>query len=188
MHIYLLNGPPGCGKDTLANELQSIIPYSKNIKFSSPLKKAVQGLYLGGSETLMKELDQPGRKDEPTELCLGRSLRQVQISLSEDYMKPQYGQSVFGHLLATNIREEIKRGINTFFVSDSGFVAEAEVICNEFGPENVTIIRIHRQGKTFNNDSRGYITIDKYKVKEIDVTNQEGDYWSLVNRVLEEIP
>jgi len=90
---------------------------------------------------------------ETPQACLGGlSPRQAQIFVSEQLIKPTYGADYF----ALRALENFEQGkINV--VSDSGFQAEADVMCSHYGAENVLIVRLSRNGTSFANDSRGYI-------------------------------
>jgi len=105
-------------------------------------------------------------KDVPQELFFGLSYREMQINLSENWFKPQFGNSVLGDLAvrATKARS------SSVVISDCGFEEEIAPIHAAF-PENVCLIRIHRSGCDFTNDSRNYLPdgiLDAYLVQDID--------------------
>lgn len=158
--IILFNGPPGSGKDTLANALIDRL-HSSHIdacleKFARPLKDCVPAFY-GISVEEFKHMDSSVElKAQPQDCFLGKTCREVQIAFSEDYAKPLHGKNFFGLLLAERIK---KLGEQVVCVSDSGFSEEAETIIEEFGKENVMLVNIIRDGTTFEGDSRGYINV-----------------------------
>ena len=78
--------------------------------------------------------------------------------MSEMYAKPQYGESFFGRVAVRRIR--LEKSANVFIYSDSGFAEEAVPIVAEVGVDNVLLVEISRNGCTFNNDSRGFISGD----------------------------
>lgn len=168
--IVLFNGPPHCGKDTVSEMM------AKNFngtvrKFAGPLKIAVNAIYLTDYERFLEE-DSPEKKGLPSETFFGKSCREVQIAISENLMKPLHGKEVFGKLLSKDIIRDTQRGIKgPFFISDSGFVEEAEVLCREFGPTNIMLVRIHREGCDFSKDSRSYVYLDHMGVQSIDLIN-----------------
>jgi hypothetical protein len=84
------------------------------------------------------------------------TLRQFYIHVSENFMKPMFGQFIFGDLAVENINNTSKSIVT---VSDSGFANEAMPIINAFGAENVYLVRVYRDGKEFKGDSRGYIEL-----------------------------
>src|ERR1700753_3374297 len=105
--VVLLNGPPRCGKDTIA---QHLIPYFAfaRMKFAAPLKRMAAGLLdmdvsaverhkeaefnILCRETLKDEFGQSpmyGPKD---------TLRKLLIRISEEFLKPTYGDTFSGRL------------------------------------------------------------------------------------------
>lgn len=102
-------------------------------------------------------------------------------------MKPLHGVEVFGKVLANYIRASHS---DLFFVSDSGFRPEAEVLVREFGAQNVMLIRIHREGFDFTlpggkKDSRDYVNLDDLGVESHDLENVNGDLNALVSEAAE---
>lgn len=174
--IILLNGPPHCGKDTIGNQLWKLTNQSSVVKFATPLKTVATHLYCNGDRDLFDKMDAPEQKGKPDELFFGKSCRQVQIDISESYAKPMHGPRVFGKILASTIKQRMAtEQTRTFFVTDSGFLPEAEELVDQFGRDNVILIRIHRDGKTFDGDSRSYINLDLIGVTSLDVNNVEGE-------------
>lgn len=139
MKIIALNGPAGSGKDTLASLL---IPLGyQHYKFSSPLKGAL-------SQFLPSSIDPAIHKDHI--LPNGLTVRQALISLSEDWVKPTFGQAHFGELLA----HQLKSCSHTRVVlSDSRFAEELTPTL-ELG--TVLVVRIYRPGHSFEGDSGSY--------------------------------
>lgn len=180
--IVLFNGPPSSGKDTAANLFAEIYAGKTfAYKMALPLKEACHKM-LGLKGTLeelepIKELPVKFlvRKEfdyypSPTKIVneLGEmTLRQFYIHVSENFMKPMFGPFIFGDLAVENINNTEKSIVT---VSDSGFAQEAMPIIKEFKPENVYLVKVHRNGKTFGGagDSRGYIELP---VKTFDLNN-----------------
>lgn len=186
--IILLNGPVGCGKDYIAEALIMCLGGTKK-EFKDELYKATAE-HFGLQLHRFKELA-TGRKskevpfypmdyEEYEKLCnfLGKvnkyengedvlaSPRELLIYTSELVYKPMYGKDYFGVRAA----EQMDEGNN--YVSDSGFVEEAEVQVVEHGKENVLLIRIHRDGAEFSpEDSRSYINLDHIGVPTLDLDN-----------------
>lgn len=147
--IILLNGPPKCGKDTIGNLLNLMLPSVELIKFAEPLRVFIKTT-LGITDA---ELE--ARKDEHVPL-FDRTIRQAMISYSEDFCKEQFGNRYFGKLAVQRIQRSTA---DVVVVTDSGFVAEALEVCDAFGPSNVTLVHLHRSGTSFEGDSRSHIVI-----------------------------
>ena len=126
-------------------------------KFAAPLRTGVPAMF-GVPQNVYDDLIE-NHKEEPTELLGGMSPREAQIWLSEEVMKPKFGDDIFGKIAANRI-ENASIGDNDLWVcSDSGFVEEAEVLVDKFGRLNVLILQIKRENTSFDGDSRSYIKI-----------------------------
>lgn len=184
--VVLLNGPPRAGKDTLAAKLVTKF-HTANVngrhaavaKFAAPLKTAAAAIYCFNNQAEFAHFDSAEEKDKPSDVFLGKTCREVQIGISEVYAKPFHGETVFGQMLVNRLKAEAREVLGfgeeaIFFVSDSGFRPEAEEIVKAFGAENVLLVRILREGFTYEGDSRGYINLDDLDVETLEVTNVEG--------------
>lgn len=167
MRIILLNGPPRSGKDTAADELISFLGSrsidARKYKFATALKERAHAMY-GMTDAPPDAFESV--KDERNSAFYGLTPRQAYIEVSERYFKAVHGDDFFGRLLAEELRTwrpEIA------LVSDSGFLSEALVLIEEFGADNMSLVRIHREGTDFKNDSRGYLDI--FGIKTYDVDN-----------------
>lgn len=150
MKFVLLNGPPGCGKDTAAAQMVPYLAF-KHLKFAAPIKRMAAALL----QCDMKWIEE--NKDTyimPLGYNVKITLRQFLIDLSEKFFKPLYGEEVFANLLW----DEAKRSPSKLFaVSDCGFIGEVGKLVNSSGRNNCILFRIHRQGCDFTNDSRSYM-------------------------------
>lgn len=158
MNFILFNGPPRSGKDTAAkfaydyikaNHLNRLFPLWE--KFSFPNKRAFAGMMgaVCDSWGVVEPYEQI--KDEPIQ-ALGFSYRQWQIDYSEKFMKPVYGQDIFGRLLLDRLAFY---NMNLFvpIVSDCGFQVECDVLRDH----NVLLFTLYREECSFEGDSREYV-------------------------------
>lgn len=171
--ILLLNGAPRSGKDTIATMLKNRSSSTIHIeKFATPLKLTVPLIYNVSREKWEKELDTPRNKDLACNEFFGKTPREVQISLSEDFLKPLHGKTIFGELLVRRINNLIKKNdLDSIIVSDSGFYHEAKEVVDFFGADTVELWRVHRDGCNFSKDSRGYINLHEDGVTIYDIQN-----------------
>jgi len=168
MKIIILNGPPESGKDTLADYVVQNIPYFHKMKFAAPLKGGCKEMY-GLTETQVAELESNrALKDAPNDLLFGRSWRQVNIDLSENYMKPKYGLDVFGKILVNSIKTSGKERI---IVSDGGFDVEIPPLIKAFGAESILMVRLSRDGTDYSKDSRSYIDAKALGIRSMKLHN-----------------
>ena len=177
--IFLLNGPPGSGKDTAGRFLAGLFRGTV-MKFATPLKDGCTAIYCNGNRELFNSFDTFENKGSPSEQFMGVSCRQAQIDMSEKYMKPVYGQDVFGKILANKINLDQKDFI---FVTDSGFAPEAQVLIEKFGVDNVILIKLEREGHTYDGDSRSYISLEG--IDTYTITNQEDNMLDLYKTLTE---
>jgi hypothetical protein len=167
MKILFLNGPPRSGKDTVGAAVCSLLPHAEVAKFAGELKDAVHAAF--GMPNVPTDHFE-ARKDVPCEEFLGKTPREVYIAFSERFMKPLYGEGVFGRLLVKTLRSMEAAGVPLVAVTDSGFRAEAEEVLSVF-PEAL-LVRLHRQGTSFMGDSRSYIQLG---IEAVDMHNDSPE-------------
>lgn len=173
-HIYLLNGPPRSGKDSLAD----LIMAHEFAEVPTRVEKFAEPLKIGGSAALAIPLEELESKWKETIIPgLGVTWRQYQISMSEDWYKPQFGMDIFGRLLVERIR---RRPAQYYVVSDSGFTYEAQPLVDTFGADAVTVFHLHREGYTFEGDSRDWVDADSLGVRHFDIESVSGNLSKLV--------
>lgn len=165
--IIFFNGPPRSGKDTIVTRLLSRFPTAQDIKFSTPLKTSLP-VFFGLSSSQIKLLEQD--KEVPKDYFLGKSWREVQISLSEEWAKPVFGGRVFGNITRNII--DNNEDANIFLISDSGFQEEASALIEHFGKANCLLIRLKREGTDFSKDSRSYWD-NVHDIQEITLYNDK---------------
>ena len=81
-------------------------------------------------------------------------------------MKPRFGKDIFGKLLV----KDLDYNKQLTFISDSGFLEEAETVINAVGANNVIKISLWRHGCSFKNDSRSYWST-YLSIKDISIGN-----------------
>src|SRR6478609_8002249 len=142
--VVLFNGPPGAGKDTMVSEL---VPYLnfQHMKFAAPIKRMAAGLLDMSSGVLERS------KDLQNKLLNNTTLREMLIGLSEEFLKPRYGEDIFGRLA---VEEAQQSSYSLLLFSDCGFTPEVQHVIRAVGHRNCLLIRLHRAGKTYDNDSR----------------------------------
>lgn len=165
--IIMLNGAPSSGKDTIAKL------FSEKFGFHHMEIKAELfniALKLSGIRPTIwydRYNDRENNlKEKPWDRLGGLSQREFLIRISEDWMKPVFGSDVFGVKAANAVKYETSPNGNAIF-SDSGFQVELDAMVREFGEDNVLLVRLHRNGYSFDGDSRGYLT----HKHEIDIHN-----------------
>lgn len=146
--VVLFNAPPEAGKDVAAKTCAKAFNMDHK-EFKGKLYDILQVVY-SLTDDQMSFLKQRDQKEVPSELLDGLSFRKALIKVSEDIIKPNFSKSYFGDSLAKSI------SCNTA-VSDSGFVDELMSVVDKVGEDNVLVVRIHRDGCDFANDSRRYI-------------------------------
>lgn len=170
-YIIFLNGPPGSGKDYAANVLMHDSGlHIEHYKFAMPLKRVIANI-LGVNVRWIE--DNKNKVVQPFNV----TVRQMLIDMSEVWFKPCYGKEIFGRLLTEDVLaaqqvadEESVGHPDAYVISDSGFDHEAEVLIREFGTDNCLLVRLIRDGYTFEGDSRSYIELPN--VHTIDIHNR----------------
>lgn len=152
--VVFLNGPPNCGKDTLArritDELDDFLTFSVKDPMFDIADQFAVAFGASPGEFTLRHLDRE-LKEQPWGIINGRSTREFLIWLSEEVMKPEFGNGVFGQLACQAVENQIYDAI----FSDGGFEAEVLEACERF--DRVVIIRLHREDCDWGNDSRSYL-------------------------------
>lgn len=145
--IVILNGPPGSGKDVIAESMQQ---HGFNRRsFKTALYTMVASYYNVPLNHVISLATDRDTKELPFALFDGRSPREALIHVSEDIVKPTLGPAVFGWLLGMSVDND------RYVVSDGGF--DEEIVPLIQMGHSVLIIHLSRDGCTFDNDSRNYV-------------------------------
>jgi len=150
--VVILNAPPMAGKDTLANHL-AFKHGCKHVMFKSRLIEMVKVVY-GLNNSEFRQLTSRRFKEVGHEKFNGMSAREAMIDMSENIIKPNFGNNYFGQSLLS----DLSNGVN--IVSDGGFISEVESIVDAVGADNVLVLKIIRDGFNFDGDSRSYLDGD----------------------------
>lgn len=157
--LILLNGPPGCGKDAIANILTEN-HNGLNLKFAQPLRSAVCELLNIKDENL-----------EENKL-INPSIRTLMINIGENVVKPVLGKDWFAKLLVEKIKTDYVNH-KLIVISDIGFIQEINIIYENLKDlYKIQLWKIYRSGKNFDIDSRDYL--NHSDIKTCDISNN-GD-------------
>lgn len=170
--IIILNGPPGTGKDEACLCLQS--KGLKHLSFKEELFKATFAYFGVSKDWFMNDYNNRiiKEKPEPQLQVNGVSLsrRDALIYVSEQYLKPKYGNDYFGIQASKNIEPELD-----YCFSDGGFIDELIPIINKIGTDNICIVQLTREGCDFSSDSRRYFDgemVEEYIIdKKTEISN-----------------
>lgn len=160
MKIILLNGPAGVGKDTLGKLLFDMYHEAGSTvyhgEFKNGLRRVIKGMLSEYHYALfLKHSKCRVAKERPQEYLGGKSPRDFQIWVSEEVIKPTFGDDYFGKLALEYCREARDTiGADVAIFTDSGFEAERGPLVES---HDVRTVALHREGFTFEGDSRGYL-------------------------------
>lgn len=168
MYIVGFNGPPECGKDTLAQmvmehterQLHKVCPPIWLESLSFPLRHIAYAM-VGRTYREFGDLN-PGelKYSEFKNTYFPRLKmdgRHLMIAASEQFLKPVYGDSVMADMLIERNRPRAAIASGLLLVRDSGFQCEMNPLIDEYGADNVLIVNVMRPGKSFDNDSREWV-------------------------------
>lgn len=159
--VIIFNAPPSSGKDTAANYCCQFLP-SVHSRFKKPLMELVARIlkipldqfhiYYEVNKNVADIMINNSVCDNSCELDQHYSLREFMIHISENVMKPVFGDMFFGLYAGQNLNTE---KWNIF--SDGGFTEEIKGLLEYTCKENIIVVKIQRDGCSFTNDSRGWI-------------------------------
>jgi hypothetical protein len=169
MLIVLFNGPPGSGKDTIAqayrNSAISATQDVRIVKFADPVRKAAIGTF--DHLITAENLDQLKNKFIPGSKV---TLRQWMIKFCEEFMKPMFGKDIFADLMMQSIKQYPKESV--VLVTDCGFIEEVNYCCDHLPPDaKIILIHVFRKDTDFKDDSRSYLNT----VRPADVLMMENN-------------
>lgn len=172
--IIFLNAPPGAGKDTIAMTMREL--YDVNImSFKTPMFAIASAMVGLDMDTFMMNYHDREKKENPSDVFLGMSARELLIAISEEFCKPKFGSDYFGVVAARAMNSHTLKHDGYVF-SDCGFDEEVVPIANKFGKENCIVIQFTGQGRyNFAGDSRNWLSEDSHGIQTIclDCPNQD---------------
>lgn len=149
--VIVLNSPAGSGKDVVAEHL-AIAHGFQWVELKKRAVEIVRAVF-GVSELEWEQMYTRDRKDTPHwKLKVARggkwmSPRQALIYISEEVVKPQFGEGYFARCTL----EAMQEGMDVV-VSDAGFIDEVITITDVC--KNAVKVSIDRDGYTYEGDSR----------------------------------
>lgn len=204
MWVLNLNGPPGCGKDTICEEIKKAVKREdvnvvhmefKGLLFEIAIRAS------GLPEDVWYSLYEREFKEKPCDYLLingvKASPREWMIHCSENLMKPLFGEDVFGKVLVEKLRDiedNTPEGEkNLVVISDGGFIEETSPVVNFVGEDNYFLYRIKRKKPSgefydFKGDSRSYLFSKDFPcatLHEKDILNKEGDIEGTIEDIFE---
>lgn len=185
--VVILNGPPGCGKDVgceyLTNELRDYNTTHKS--FKNELIDICCSIIGWERHVWDRCYDKREWKEEPHEDLIVDSKplspRQYLQHISEKVTKPLFGNDIFGKKLAKNL----EGGVNV--VSDGGFDEELLPIISQVGGSNILVLKISREGCSFEGDTRNYFSsevMNSCGIKQVNIDNNgtEEEYFGKLKK------
>ena len=151
--VVLLNGPPGCGKDTIGRILCDL-GMCEMLAFKGKLFDIALNVSGISKEDWFERYNDRELKELPWERIGDLSQRQFLIKISEEWLKPTFDDGYFGRAAAEAI-DTLDSEKDVVF-TDSGFQKETDVLIAH-GYE-VHVIHLRREGYSFDGDSRNYLT------------------------------
>lgn len=151
--VIILNGPPGSGKDTIADFIAAEFN-AEHLRFKTKLYAITALINNIKLDTFMRYASDKDTKDS-TKLARGLTARQLLIETSENVIKPYYGKEYFGNDVGNSI---LKSNKSLFAISDGGFPEELSSMIGAgcLNYSDVVIVKLYRTGCNFDNDSRTY--------------------------------
>ncbi|ASP46287.1 hypothetical protein HOR87_gp29 [Marinomonas phage CB5A] len=181
-NVLILNAPAGAGKDTIAYVLSEKFRYHQE-QFKKPMFDIAIAMSGMTEAAFMQAYNNRDEKEAKQSNLGGLSYRELMIKISEEFVKPLLGKDSFGSLASVRCRnrdyEAVWGGVNIVF-SDGGFIDEADRLHKD--GHSVTVCRLHREGYSFEGDSRDYIYPTLYE--SFDIYLEEGNPAKAVNSIV----
>lgn len=203
--LVVLNGPKRCGKNTIGKSLVDMNFWFKydwdECDFKDELismaliisgvsrvdwedrydQQVMEGSHVDDAR---KYVSVRWMKDVPWDKLGGYSQRQFLIKLSEEWVKPVFGDQHFGRLLKNELDHVALDG--DIYVNTSGGF-NSELLPFYADPDwQVLLVKISRLSCSFDGDSRNYITKNFNKMLVVDNSGDIGSSVSKINEFIKE--
>jgi hypothetical protein len=165
--VVLLNGPPGVGKDTIAAQMcreQGV----EHFEMKTDVYRTCANLFHIDEEDFRLRARDRYMKEQPA-YWWGMSPRDMLIFASEQVVKPMYGSDYYGRCAAERVKNS---SCDVAVFSDGGFDEELSGFLD--AGYQVVVVRLFREGHTFEGDSRKYLYCTRNRSTGLDVVLMEG--------------
>lgn len=179
MYIVGFNGPPGSGKDSIAEATSNLLQETYEIdtyavSLAGPMREIGMNLlgldsedaesYAMAKETewdlFTRETCKAGNYPKPPTISKD-NLRQFIIALAEEFIRPRYGRNFWARKLKLD-HMFIWNSPAIILVRDIGFQEEVDYFQEQVGEKNFILARLERDGCDFSIDSRGYCEAEQF--------------------------
>jgi hypothetical protein len=132
-----------------------MVPYLKfrHIKFAAPLKRGTAGFLDVSMSTIEDWKDRRLSTFRRAMSFDSDTVREHLISYFA-WLSYRYGDDILGRILWADARNSAKEVV---IISDAGKYDEVNYVIKKAGKQNCIIIRVHRDGCTFEGDNREYL-------------------------------
>lgn len=155
--IIMINGPLRSGKDTCGKLIKKITKGEAQVFCTiDPVKSAIHTLFDCDPDPNFFEMTKGYQNEE----LFRRVPREVYISLTERWLKQEFGTDILGRLLWRKISRYASEGSGLFCIPGVGQGPEVRVIRSHIRAEHICLIHLYRGQTSFNGDTRSYIEID----------------------------
>jgi hypothetical protein len=173
-YVLLLNGPKGCGKTTIAKILQDMDSAIAIVDMPDPLREALYDMcYTLDQRLSTQELDwdsQDFKNAHVPGVSKQVTNRQALVALGH-FVRDLFGTDFLSRRAVAAIREN-RDVFNAFIIPNIRTPDELISFREAFKPERMLLVRVYREGHTWEGDLGGYISDET--IPTIDIRNREG--------------
>ena len=186
--VFVFNGRPKCGKDTLAtfliDNLNSHTELTTNRhKFAQLLID--QACCLSNISLNEWNTRYATEKDVPWNRLLGMSQREWICYIAEEVVKPKLGRDFYARALAENID---KLSEQVHIITDGGFPEEIYELCECETVDHVVLVRVEMPSVEYIKDTRKDLsTVEHVKLSHVNLTNIFGGLSDTVMQMMERV-